>query len=156
VSDESTEACGRAEWTKSVGEGGTLQSGDSVLNPLGFFASSPIPELHYFHRWGSVSLPNPNLVLAPESALRVLTSRALSSAPAACSVSGIVVFEQRTKKKQFDGRGAFRHVAYRGGFRGSNFDRPPRGHLKNSSSIVPPGSAWGILTERAISITSSP
>ena len=43
--------------------------------------------------------PNPSLVLAPESALRLLPSRALSSAPVACSVfAGAVLRNHETKK----------------------------------------------------------
>jgi hypothetical protein len=56
---------------------------------------------------------NPSLVLAPESALSLLPSRGLSSAPAACSVSPTVVLGNDGPKKELDNRGAFRHVDYR-------------------------------------------
>ena len=48
--------------------------------------------------WGPV-LTDPSLVLAPESALRLLPSRALSSAPAACSVCGASSVAQDGTKK---------------------------------------------------------
>ena len=44
--------------------------------------------------------PNPSLVLAPESALSLLPSIGLSSAPAACSVSGTAVLKQYEKEKK--------------------------------------------------------
>ncbi len=53
--------------------------------------------------------PNPSLVLAPESALRVRPRRALSSAPVACSVSAMAVWSNSGTKKQLDFRRAFRH-----------------------------------------------
>jgi hypothetical protein len=43
--------------------------------------------------------PNPSLVLAPESTLRLLPSIALSFAPAACSVSGTAILSNMKKKK---------------------------------------------------------
>ena len=55
----------------------------------------------------------PSLVLAPESALGLLPSIALSSAPVACSVSRTKLSCKGRKKKELDYRGAFRHVAHR-------------------------------------------
>ena len=52
----------------------------------------------------------PSLVLAPESALSLLPSRGLSSAPAACSVSTEIGLGNHASKKHLDYRGAFRHV----------------------------------------------
>lgn len=59
------------------------RSGDSVPRPMGFFALMPSRISTY--RWRPVS--NPSLVLAPESAFRLLPGIALSSAPASRSVS---------------------------------------------------------------------
>jgi len=50
----------------------------------------------------------PSLVLAPESALSLLPSRGLSSAPAARSVSISIVLSNHASKKHLDYRGAFR------------------------------------------------
>ena len=58
---------------------------------------------------GSSFALNPSLVLAPESALSLLPSRGLSSAPAACSVSAIAVLRNDGTKKEVDFRSAFRH-----------------------------------------------
>jgi len=58
---------------------------------------------------GLGSSPNPSLVLAPESALSLLPSRGLSSAPAARSVSATGILYNRGMKKELDSRGAFRH-----------------------------------------------
>ena len=49
---------------------------------------------------GSSFTPNPSLVLAPESALRLLPSRALSSAPVARSVSAPAVWCNGGTKKR--------------------------------------------------------
>jgi hypothetical protein len=56
----------------------------------------PIPVSKLF--WGQFGT-GPTLVLAPESALRVLPSRALSSAPSVCSVSARVMSRNYGKKK---------------------------------------------------------
>src|SRR6266853_5397389 len=53
--------------------------------------------------------PNPRLVLAPESALSLLPSRGLSSAPAVRSVSTATVLSNQGTKKKLAYRGAFRH-----------------------------------------------
>jgi hypothetical protein len=58
--------------------------------------------------------PNPSLVLAPESALRLLPSRALFSAPVACSVFKRAIICNYGTKKTVDVRSAFRHVAHQG------------------------------------------
>jgi len=62
---------------------------------------------------GLSSSPNPSLVLAPESALSLLPSRDLSSAPAACSVSATAVLRNDGTKKELDYHSAFRHAHYR-------------------------------------------
>jgi hypothetical protein len=62
---------------------------------------------------GLGSSPNPSLVLAPESALSLLPSRGLSSAPVACSVSAMAVLNNHGTKKELDYPSAFRHVRYR-------------------------------------------
>ena len=49
-----------------------------------------------------------SLVLDPESALSLLPSRGLSSAPAACSVSAAPVFSNHGTKKELDSRCTFR------------------------------------------------
>ena len=54
--------------------------------------------------------PNPSLVLAPESALSLLPSRGLSSAPVVCSVSAMAVLSNHGTKKELAYRSAFRHV----------------------------------------------
>jgi hypothetical protein len=54
---------------------------------------------------------NPSLVLAPESALSLLPSRGLPSAPAASSVSATAVLGNDETKKELDYRGAFRHTS---------------------------------------------
>jgi hypothetical protein len=53
--------------------------------------------------------PNPSLVLAPESVLRLLPSRALSSlrSPVVYPRQSLV---QRWNEKEIDSRSAFRHV----------------------------------------------
>jgi hypothetical protein len=70
---------------------------DSVPTPLGFSALMPIPELCL--PLGLSSALGPSLVLAPESALGLLPSSALSSAPAARSVSPRVVLRKMGMKK---------------------------------------------------------
>ena len=62
---------------------------------------------------GAQSSSNPSVVLAPESALSLLPSRGLSSAPVASSVSATAVLDNSETKKQLDCRGAFRHGHYR-------------------------------------------
>src|ERR1700693_2032202 len=57
----------------------------------------------------------PSLVLAPESALSLLPSRGLSSAPAVCSVSAMAVLSNRGTKKELEYRSAFRHGGYQAG-----------------------------------------
>jgi hypothetical protein len=59
---------------------------------------------------GAQLTPNPSLVLAPESALSVLPSRGLSSAPAIRSVSAIVVLDNDGAKKELEYHSAFRHA----------------------------------------------
>src|SRR5216684_8063258 len=51
----------------------------------------------------------PSLVLAPESALSLLPSRGLSSAPVVRSVSARAVLSNGETKKELDFRSAFRH-----------------------------------------------
>ena len=70
----------------------------------------PIPVIKFAEAQFS---PSPSLVLAPESTLRLLPSRALSFAPAACSVSVLVVSRNGGMKKEIDYRSAFRHGGYR-------------------------------------------
>jgi hypothetical protein len=86
-------------------------SGDAVPRPLGSIAMMPIPanELDA----GAQPSLNPSLVLAPESTLRLLPSRTLSFAPAACSVSVLVVWCNGGMRKGIDFRSAFRHTSYR-------------------------------------------
>jgi hypothetical protein len=68
------------------------------------------------NRWGSDVEPQPGL--APESALGLLPSRGLSSAPAVGSVSARADYCNGSSKKRLDVRSAFRHVATkRGGHR---------------------------------------
>jgi hypothetical protein len=55
---------------------------------------------------------NPSLVLAPESALSLLPSRDLSSAPVDCSVSARAARCNGGTKIQLDFRSAFRHAPY--------------------------------------------
>ena len=49
---------------------------------------------------GFGSTPDPSLVLAPESALSLLPSRGLSSAPVACSVSAVAALRQQENEKR--------------------------------------------------------
>ena len=72
----------------------------------------PIP-VNELECWGPVCPLNPSLVLAPESALSLLPSRGLSSAPAACSVSTRASLCNGGTKKELDYRSAFRHTNYR-------------------------------------------
>ena len=58
---------------------------------------------------GAQLVLNPSLVLAPESALSLLPTRGLSSAPAARSVSATVFVGNGGMKKGLDSRSAFRH-----------------------------------------------
>ena len=73
-------------------------SGDSVPRPLGFIALMPIPDESGLPL-GLSSLPSPSLVLAPESALSLLRSRGLSSAPVARSVSATAILCKGGTKK---------------------------------------------------------
>ena len=61
---------------------------------------------------GAQVLLNPSLVLAPESALSLLPSRGLSSAPVSRSVSPMVALSNDGRKKQLDYHSAFRHGNY--------------------------------------------
>jgi hypothetical protein len=63
--------------------------GDSVPRPLGFYRF-PLPVDRLFA--GAQLVAGPSLVLAPKSALRLLPSRALSSASAVCSAPRQLVF----------------------------------------------------------------
>ena len=61
-------------------------------------------------------LLNPSLVLAPESALGFHPWIALSSAPAARSVSRIVIMSNKRTKKGIDFSSAFRHGRHMAAF----------------------------------------
>jgi hypothetical protein len=86
--------------------------GDSVPRPLGFIALMPIPVNQMFDAGARLS-PSPSLVLAPESALGLHLCRALSSAPAAGSVSRTAILSNGRRKKEVDFHRAFRHVPHR-------------------------------------------
>jgi len=84
-SDERTESANeRNRRNELIAKGGCLP-GDSVPKPLGFFRFTAHPSEIKFDVGAQRSL-NPSLVLAPESALSLLPSRGLSSAPATRSV----------------------------------------------------------------------
>src|SRR4030095_12201221 len=74
-----------------------LCSGDSVPRSLGFIALMPSQMDHVCAGPGLKREPQPGL--APESALRLLPSRALSHAPAACIVSTGRILRKRRNKK---------------------------------------------------------
>jgi hypothetical protein len=69
----------------------------------------PIPANEICPLGLSVS-PSPSLVLAPESALGLLPSSGLSSAPVVRSVSPTTGLCNGWKKKELDYRSAFRHL----------------------------------------------
>ena len=74
----------------------------------GIYRGDANPSTSSFAAGASLTLI-PSLVLAPESALSLLPSRGLSSAPAARSVSATVVVGNGGTKKGLDSRSAFRH-----------------------------------------------
>ena len=88
-------------------KGGTFLWGLRPQTP-GIYRVDANPSEIKFAAGAQLSL-NPSLVLAPESALSLLPSRGLSSAPAACSVSAAVVLSNDGTKKELDYRSAFRH-----------------------------------------------
>ncbi len=80
--EQNLKVSGSDETNHSNGRNASL--GDAVPRLLGFIALMPIP-VNKLPLGLSVS-PNPSLVMAPESALGLLPSRALPFAPAASSV----------------------------------------------------------------------
>jgi hypothetical protein len=98
VSDERAES-EMSETNNQLPEKEQYFSGDSVPAPWDFTLLMPIP-VDYFCCWGPAQFETgPRLVLAPESALRLLPSRALSSAPSGCSVFGASRVAQDGTKK---------------------------------------------------------
>src|SRR5229473_6655150 len=78
----------------------------------------------------------PSLVLAPESALSLLPSRGLSSAPVVRSVSARAVLSNGETKKELDFRSAFRHDR-----RQQSCSLPPTGRLFRARSACQAASA---------------
>jgi hypothetical protein len=95
--------------TESIAKRRKVYLGTLSPDPWGFSLRCQSQRINLIA--GAQASLNPSLVLAPELTLRLLPSRALSFAPAACSVSATAILRNDGTEKELDYRSAFRHAA---------------------------------------------